>query len=228
MKYTVLAAAIAAGIFSATLISGKATVNFNHKPNVRYLNEDKTFRVSEDPDGVKTVYINSVIGDKDSYLPLIQWLNENQNDDKIRIYLSGNGGSVTSLMDLINTMSNTKAKEEIVVYGDVYSAHAVLTMNGDSVKFDNPNTLLLFHAPASMSGGEYIMMDRVCEDVTGKDRGIPAKDKCENMMENLNRSWNAIAMEKVFAVLTVQERIDYVNGYDVIVKAGEIERRMKK
>lgn len=228
MKYTVLAAAIAAGIFSATLISGKATINFNHKPNVRYLNEDKTFRVSQDPDGVKTVYITSTIGDKDSYLPLIQWLNENQDEKNVRIYLSGHGGNVASMIDLINTMNASQTQEQVVVYGDVYSAHAVLTMNADKIKFDNPNTLLLFHAPASIKGGEYVMTQEICKDVKGKDRGVSAKHKCENMTTKLVHSWDEIAMKKVYAVLTPEELVDYYNGHDIIISAGEVERRMKK
>lgn len=229
MKWSVVAAGLAAAILSLTLLSGKALINFNHTPNFNQVMQDPTFKVVNE-NGIPAIYLSSSINKPDDYRNLIMYINNHKHVKDMYIYLSGNGGMVRTTLDLINTMKASPTKFHVKLYGDVYSGHAILAMNGDTLDSANPNILLLFHIPAvSLDKGKtYITVPEYCKTKKGKDRGISQKDKCIEMNKQTSESMDKIAMPLIYSVMTESERKRYFSGDDIILSYAEIKKRLNK
>jgi hypothetical protein len=231
MKWVIMAGSIAALILSLTLLSGKATVNFNHKPNLEALLQDPTFKV-EDENGTPAIYLNDSIGAQNNYRSLIAYLNNHKNVPDMYLYLSGNGGQVRASMDLVNTMKYNPTRIHVVLYGDVYSGHAFIAVNGYDIRAYNPNILMLFHRPAAKMddkhGGDTVLVPETCKYSKGKDRGIDRKTKCLAFAKTSEEAFNRIVLARIYSLMTPDERKRYDNGDDVIIKYGEIAKRLRQ
>ncbi len=228
MNWSVIAAAVAASVMSLTLMSGKALINFNHTPNLTAITQDSTFKVAIQ-DGHPAIYLSDVIESPNDYKNLIMYINAHKDESDMYVYLSGNGGQVSSALNLINTMkSSEKTKFHIVVYGDVYSAHAVLAMSGDSLTILNKNIVFLFHVPAIKNKQkENVTLSDSCDLATGMDRGITIKHKCQNYAKKLNAEFDS-AMTLALSIMTPEEKEAYYAGDDIMLTGGEVESRLTK
>jgi len=171
------------------------------------------------------IYLTSEIFDTDAYRGLIVFINEHQDVKEMNVYLAGNGGSVTSLLQLVNAMRASPTKFHGVVYGDVYSAHAALAMNMDSLTVVNENILFMFHRPAIDVNGVNVLLPVVCNMVPegSVDRGVDMKGKCERYMKAVENSSDAIVGAAIINAMTDEEVQRYKDGDDVILTYEEIE-----
>jgi hypothetical protein len=184
-----------------------------------------------DENGVYAVYFNDEIGESNKYRDLIIWINGLHNVHRVKMYLSGNGGSVRGLIDLVNTMQTSPVKFDMIVYGDVYSADAVLALSGSTLTVDKPGTLFLFHAPAEYNEKtkEFVLGNEACSTLKGKkDRGQDAVIKCNNMEKALYKSWDEGMMEPVYAALTSSQIQQIHQGWDVIIPWSELQKQMRR
>lgn len=172
-----------------------------------------------------SIYFSNTIQAPKAYDDLIIYINNHPEIEEYNVYLAGNGGSVASVVRLINVMKHSGAKFNAIVYGNVYSAHAVLAMNLTTLKVINPQTLFLFHRPAVNVLGQYEVLESICEKIpnTVRDRGVSFKAKCFQFAKQSEESYNKSIMVKPFSVLTKDEIARYKAGDDVIVTYKEMK-----
>lgn len=183
-----------------------------------------------DENGTPAIYLASVIGGQDDYKELIIWINslDSTKVPRVKVYLSGNGGDVRGVIDLINTIQASKTKFDMIVYGDVYSAHATLAVNGDTLTVTKPSTLFLFHeAAVETNDGNNVTTSKACEVfLKGKtDRGIDAVLKCQLMQKALQKEWDTGVMANVYNLLTPLQLKQLQNGYDIMIPWSELQHR---
>lgn len=169
---------------------------------------------------ITALVLSNEIGDSTEYIELVPFFLSLTKDDVVNVYLKGTGGSVDGAMLLGNLFRNSPAQVNIILMGDVYSAHAVLALQGDSFNFIDSHIRLMFHEPATGSG-EVVNTD-LCKDVVGTDRGHPAKEKCEAYIKNMVDEFNETLALKLSTVLTKEQYAAYLAGNDVYVQAGDI------
>lgn len=228
MRHLYLPLAMIASITIAAVTLTSGNVTLNHVPHLEKLIQSNTFKYQTE-DGALSVYLTSDVSEPDSYDDLIMLLNAHKNDKQINIYLAGNGGHVSSALNLFYTIQSMPANVTMIVRGDVYSAHAMLALAGDQLTVLNTNSLFLFHIPAAMWEGNYVTMEKYCSNVKGTDRGISTKDKCLRMTKALNKTY-AATMEQLLItkVLTAEQVKQYYRGEDVIITGGTIIRQLEK
>lgn len=209
-------------IMSLTLMSGKVTLN--HVPDVDKLTHSMNYMYQYES-GELAIYLKSEMKGPDSYTDLIMLLNKHANDKRIKIYLSGNGGSVRGVMDLIHTVRSLPAETVIIVRGDVYSAHAMLAVSGDKLVLVNDEVLFLFHVPA-VNGNR---MDQACAKEKGYDRGIPRKLKCTQYSLALRKQlFNMVEGLLVSKIFTVEQSKQYYQGHDIILTGKRVRTQLEK
>lgn len=144
---------------------------------------------------------------------------------KAKLYLAGHGGSVESTLQLINTMHASKTEIEVIVYGDVYSAHAMLAVTAKKLTVLNDNILFLFHVAAVNVNGTFKTMLKSCEDTDERetDRGVSARQKCIEYANAAEKEFAAIISTSIQKYLTKEQYQKMLDGHDVILPYGEIK-----
>jgi len=187
------------------------------------------YKVTKTKDGLNVFLTGSIVG-RDSYLPLIKKILDLPEGSKVNLYLAGNGGSVASTVSLINALHLKKHVTKAYVYGNVYSAHAVLAVSMDRIVTVGQHIMFLFHIPAiSNSDGEYEHPMKRCEkmDEDKKDRGVSSKKKCIDFTEKYMKAVEASTFKMIKVILTPNEYLEYKKGDDIILYSGEIIRRLR-
>ena len=170
-----------------------------------------------------SVYLSQEIAsDRGVYTDLIIWLRQN-NTKHIKFMLSGSGGSVQSAKDLYFAIQSHDGEVEMVVTGDVYSAHAFLALSGDSVKVVNNNILFLFHIPAILN----LTVPEYCSTLKGKSRGVSRFKNCIGNWEVEQAIFNSTLALVPYQIMTKEERGRYTSGYDVYLTGSQIKERLK-
>lgn len=219
-----VAVIIAAVIMACVLLSGRAEINFNHTPNWEEFKHHGVFKIQRES-GLYSIYLSEEIKDESDYSDLIMWINQHKDEREIKVYLSGYGGSVASTLNLINTMRASPTKFTAVMYGNLYSAHAVLALNMDTIKYTNPNLFFMLHMPAVEVKGEWILLDKFCEKERGKNRGVSKKDKCFLGLKNMNLMADIVLFNKIKLMMDEKELKEYNKGGDVYFTAGSLINR---
>ena len=179
-------------------------------------------------EGKPSIYLTRTISSPSDYTKLVQYINSHKDVKEMNVYLSGNGGSVNSLLLLVNTMRHSPTKFIGIVNGKVSSAHAVLAMNMDKLIVTNENILFLFHRPAYLENGEYVLLSKICESIPvwKKDRSRSARDKCSSYITKYERSANKVAMDKTFKAMSEKQLKRYMKGWDIVLPYKEILHNM--
>jgi len=86
------------------------------------------------------------------YRELMQKLRDAGSGDDITIHLMGYGGDAMTMIQLINTIKDSKATVTMSVEGPVYSAHTMLAMSGDKLVI-KPGVMFMFHDVQVGKGG---------------------------------------------------------------------------
>ncbi len=131
------------------------------------------------------VFLGTPIDDMIANLICAQMLFlESENPDKdISIYINSPGGEITALMAIYDTMRFIKNDVSTICYGQAASAAAVILAAGAKGKrFALPNSRILIHQPYSGAGGQAsdieiqareimrmrTMLDKVLSECTGQ------------------------------------------------------------
>lgn len=173
------------------------------------------------------IYLTSRINAPDNYLRIFQLLQEAKKGDIINFYLAGNGGYVTTANRLLVLIKSSNAQVNAIVYGPVYSAHAVLATNMHTMKLKNRHIFFMFHRMAA--GNEALLLPTLCKRIpeSRKDRGISARQKCLEFAEKFEHYGNVLVYNTLHKVLTAKQLKAYESGHDVLVDGIEVKRRLK-
>jgi ATP-dependent protease ClpP protease subunit len=160
-------------VLAITLISGEVKINFWHHHELPSLNNNIVMQ-----DGnIYSIYLSDEIDSNtdrvNSYIQIEHLLHTASSKLVFNFYLQGNGGYEETALALINAMRLTKAEVNTFIVGNVYSAHAMISLAGKNV-YVAPNVLIMVHR-----GSHYNESDKYCADKVGKsDRGLDAQEKC--------------------------------------------------
>lgn len=182
----------------------------------------KYYKIVQEDGKIPDIYLSSDMSASDDYRDLVAYINSHKNYAEMNLYLSGDGGSVRGLYDLVNTIKGSGIKFNMIVYGDVYSAHAVLAFHGTTIKVINEETLFLFHRPAVVIGNENFLMEKMCDVIQGEDRGISMKKKCKDFASKLDYKWRHEMMKPIYKYLTKEDIKRYEEGDDITYSAKDL------
>ncbi len=175
------------------------------------------------------VYFANSIDDADSYIDLLYQIEAAQTGDVYNIHLAGYGGAVTLTVRLYNAIKMSHAEVNMYVEGPVYSSHAMLAMLGKHI-FISPASFFMFHYPAIMDQKtfEYVFPQDICKNITKKDRGQDAKQKCYDMQNYEMSLLDMVFESTIYPYLTKDEINRIKQGYDVYVPAAVMIDRLIK
>jgi len=149
--------------------------------------------------------------------------------DVVYIHLVGNGGQVQTAKQFYNVIKSTKAKVITVVEGDVYSAHAFITMMGDEIIIGDNVTMLIHTSSILGAYKKYCSSNNINEDGTHKlDRGQSAYDKCIDFYSKGLAQTERLIFTLFSRVLTMKEYKQVIAGHDIILTGEEVRKRLNK
>lgn len=156
----------------------------------------------------RIIFVDGEINDINADVVVAQMLFlESQNPDKeISMYINSPGGSVTAGLAIYDTMQYLKCDVQTICIGQAASMGAVLLAGGAKGKrFALPSSRVMIHQPWGGAGGQSV------------DIAIQAKEICrlkkltiEYFAENTGKDINQIAsdMERDF-FMSAQEALEY-------------------
>lgn len=166
------------------------------------------------------IRLETEITEPEFYKDIDQVLQETYSGDVINIHLSGYGGRVDSTLELIYNIQKSHAIVNMIVEAPVYSADAYLAVSGDTLTM-NPNSVLMFHAPANSDGLMSSQID--CSTAEGFDRGHPQSEQCEaDKAAQVKVDSNFIYS---LPYLTTQEKYKILQGYEIYLFPTDITTR---
>lgn len=206
-------------VVASVLLSNKAGVNLTHHHNLPQLIQKNKVYCSGVIFKHCSVRLTTEIGPRETYQDVLQLLSDASRFDTITFYLSGNGGQVHSLIQLVNGIKHTKAHTIAVVEGDVYSAHADLAIAMDELvvgRFVN----FIFHR--SSAYGQHA----VCDKAKGQqDRMQDLEQKCKDYLEAHLRVDAQLIRVQLGRYLTPDEIERVLDGEDVIINGDVMASR---
>jgi ATP-dependent Clp protease, protease subunit len=136
---------------------------------------------------------------------------ESENPDKdISIYINSPGGEITALMAIYDTMRFIKNDVSTICYGQAASAAAVILAAGAKGKrFALPNSRILIHQPYSGAAGQ-------ASDIEIQAREIM---RMRTMLDNVLSEATGQSVEKV----SKDTERDFIMGSDEAVEYGIID-----
>ncbi len=164
------------------------------------------------------------IEDAKNYEPLFPILSRLTSKDKVNLHLRGNGGLVDGALYLDGMLKHSKAYVTAKVEGNVYSAHAYLSVAFNKTDIDS-NGIMMFH-----NGSNTNEEKRICKSFKGSeetDRGISMYEKCLEQYITMSRLYNNILFKFIKPVLTNEEYKRVEEGYDVFLDLGEFKKRIE-
>ena len=181
-----------------------------------------SFTAVKEVDGY-SVYFSNNIQQSDFYTNLYILMIQNQPEN-VYLYLSGYGGRIDAIQDILNIKKRFNIKFHAKVYGSVYSAHALLALNSDTIEAYNDKTFFMLHRPAI---GNKLPINN-CEKFWfwEKDRGQPKIDKCMKRVLNEERIFNSIVLPNIYKYMTKSEIKDYEKGKDIYITWETLKKRI--
>lgn len=147
--------------------------------------------------------------------PVLTLLQNASSFDTITFHIKGSGGSVDSMLDLLNSMASTKASILLSVEGNASSAYATLATSGYPLVMSK-HSFLMFHM-GSINGID-------CSAQTGMFDGIPASVSCQNMKDAYWAELKYLFMHN--EVLTSDEKDSLLKGNEVYLTSEEVLKRI--
>jgi membrane-bound ClpP family serine protease len=160
------------------------------------------------------IRMNDTIKTVDTAKTIGRILQDAHPGDRVVFHLSGYGGSVDTVLYIINNIQITKALVIMSVEGPVYSGHAYLSLSGHVLQMTKYSFIMLHTST---------VVDLNCETVGGLDRGHPASDKCSQY-----KKANVDLINKVISnlpYLTTVEKAAIIEGNDVYLTPEDIDSR---
>lgn len=211
-------------IFVGTvLLSNKAGVNLTHHHQLPQLTQKEKIYCKGIFNQVCQIRLTTSINNRENYREVMQLLATAKSGDVIYFYLAGNGGRIDAETQLYNEIQRSKAKIVMVVTGDVYSAHANLSLMGDELQVGD-YVLFMFHRSSA-----YGLVDSYCEAKfkDKKDRTQDAVAKCKQFLNEHLKVDKRIVTEIMSRILNPDEIKRVLAGHDVYLTGEEIKKRLK-
>lgn len=155
---------------------------------------------------VVTAYLTSEIYEPECYSELCYTL-ENTEADEVRLIINNNGGSMDTMLDIIDSMSKCKCKITGVLKGSVASAATMIAMACDELEVAN-HTSFMVH---SSSGG-----------TAGKHHETKA------YMEFNDKNLECVFKDLYKGFLTEEEIVKVLEGKDMWMGKDEILERFAR
>lgn len=111
-----------------------------------------------DKAGNLVLYLYGVVGWHFTASDVVQALKDYEGDE-VTVRVNSGGGSVMDGLGILNTLSSTDAKVNVIVDGLAASAAAFLTLGADHIEM-GPGTLMMIHNPSGIAFGEVSAMRR--------------------------------------------------------------------
>lgn len=125
------------------------------------------------------------------------------------------------MQQIISAVKSTKATTVMLVETSVFSAHAYLAVAGDYLDM-SPHTMLMFHSSSFKNE-----QNNLCKDAQGKtDRGQNAYLKCLDLILHMNSLDDELIID--LPILTSEEKVQVINGWDVFITDTEYKKRMTR
>lgn len=161
-------------------------------------------------DNTYYVYINKDIAYPEKYAKLTFLLDTATEENEILIHLNTQGGDLYSTWDIIDSISNSRAKTVAVLKGQVSSAGTIIALHCDDLKVYS-NLLFMVH---TYSGG-----------ASGKSQEIEVQIRYDK--KNIPKFFKSTYL----GFLTNSECSKVLKGEDIYLNAEEVKERwdnMKK
>ena len=207
----------------SVLLSNQAGVNLTHHHKLPQLTQTQKISCTGFFKKTCHVRLTTSIGKPEEYRQVFHLLATAKKGDVINFYMIGNGGQVSTTIQFYNAIKKTKAKTVAIVQGDVYSAHAFISMMMDEIEIGQ-NVMFLFHHSSA-----YGQTLKYCNSQQGKtDRGRSAYTKCIDYFNNHLEGFGTLITKLTGKYLTQDELTRTLTGYDVIIPGYILKVRIAK
>ena len=156
---------------------------------------------------IYSVYLTDSIVGQENYIDLIHMLRQSECEDSFVLYLNNRGGLVSSGIDIIHAIQNSKATIYTVMCGPVSSMAPLILLQGQKIKVEK-FSYMMFH---DYSGG-----------TCGKG------NEMEAAVNNTKPFFNNLFKAVTKGFLTVKEQKNILDGRDLYLNEKEVKRRLKK
>ncbi len=172
------------------------------------------------------IFLGTPVNDEIANLIMAQLLHlEGEDPDKdINLYINSPGGSVTSLLAILDTMDFIKPDVSTICMGQAASAAAVLLAAGAKGKrFALPNARILLHQPYGEAGGQSADIEIAAREI----------QRIRDLLDHLLAEKTNQPLEKVAAdtdrdfIITAPEALEYGLIDEVIQSRKAQERSLK-
>lgn len=164
----------------------------------------------------KHIYLRTQVHSPEYYIDLASELEGHKG--RVFVHLVGNGGNYEGALYIMNVLD--KLNTTIVVDGSVYSAHAILALNGKNVILPKKGLFMLHLASGTN------MEEILCLTASGLDRGQDAYSKCIINLKSMLEIYNAEAIKIYSKVLNEQEILKLKQGFEIFLSVDEIKERL--
>lgn len=162
------------------------------------------------------IRMDSEIKGQESVRAIIKVLQEAKPKDIIRFHLAGVGGEVETVWNLINNVRASKGTVYMIVEAPVYSGHAYLALSSDHLIM-RPFSSLMLHT--SSAYGED------CSTSEGTDRTVSNVYHCQMFLDTHLRLVTKFLSEIDPKIVTAEEKVRILTGYDYYLTADDYTRR---
>lgn len=218
MKYVAL-------LVLTALILGLPTINFQHHLNLPDI--DKSRIISHHEVGFSNLFVTvkkvtdirlpSILQGEDRVKDIMVILAEARPGDVVNFHLAGYGGDGDAMFEIINGIHASKATVNMIVESNVYSAHAYLATQGNTLTM-LPYTYMMFHTVSAYG------VD--CSQEQGLDRTVPNSEHCQAMLDAVMAEANLLIAN--IPLLTLEEQQRIATGHDVYITAADYASRKIK
>lgn len=182
-----------------------------------------SFRAIDNGNNIYSIYFSNNIEPADYYQQPHILLIENKPKE-IYLYLSGYGGRIDAIQDLLSIKKHFNIKFHARVYGSVYSAHAMLALNSDTIEAYSDELFFMLHYPAV--NNKHPLLSCNSHWFWETDRGQNTKEKCIRRVKYEEPVFNVLVLPKLLKVMSPEEKIEYSEGKDVYITWKELKERI--
>lgn len=152
------------------------------------------------------IYLDSDIESQDKYRKAFNTLNSCTEKDTVRVILNTNGGHISTMIQLVEALTNTKAKTIAEVYR-AYSAGVAIMLSCDEIDF-KPFSSVMVHTTSSGTIGKAVDM--------------------KSYTDFLNQQTREISFRLYNGFLTSEEIENVLKGAELWFNQAECQERIKR
>lgn len=152
------------------------------------------------------VYMSESIGSQYRYEDLFCFLRTRTKKDKVNLYINNYGGSIHTLLQLLNCVKDCKGEITGICDSAVYSAAPILLLSCPKIILKD-NSMLMFH---DYSGAAY-------------GKGNEQKAQVENVSRHIKQAIKGVC----HPFLSMKEIDSIVDGKDMYVHRTEAVKRLR-